>query len=379
MAFTFVHTADWQIGKPFGNVDPAAAGVLQEARFEAIERVGRAAAASGARHVVVAGDVYDAQNLPPGLVRRALSAMARFPAISWHLLPGNHDPARTGGFWYRLAAAGLPANVHPILEAAPVVMETGAVLLPAPLKSRTAGADPTAWMDAAATPEGTIRIGLAHGSVRRFSSTEESPVEIAPDRARRSGLSYLALGDWHGCVRINERTWYSGTPEQDRFMDNEAGFALVVRCEGAGADPHVERVRTGRFHWLKRAIVVRDAGDLDEIDRDIAACGARPEDILLRLELSGRLSLTRHQGVTRWIEELADRHLRHVEADLDRLLLAAGEDEALAELGPAGELGQAARRLMAIAADEGDPRSAVAAAALVRLSEFAALVRKEAE
>ena len=37
------------------------------------------------------------------------------------------------------------------------------------------------------------------------------------DRAGHAAQDYLALGDWHGTRRIDARTWYSGTPEHDRF------------------------------------------------------------------------------------------------------------------------------------------------------------------
>ena len=59
MAFRFIHTADWQIGKVFRFVDGAEMGGFQLARLEAITRIGRLAEEHHARHVMVAGDVYD--------------------------------------------------------------------------------------------------------------------------------------------------------------------------------------------------------------------------------------------------------------------------------------------------------------------------------
>ena len=55
----FIHTADWQIGKVFRFLDDATVGVLQEARLEAISRIGRLALEHGAPTVLVAGDIYD--------------------------------------------------------------------------------------------------------------------------------------------------------------------------------------------------------------------------------------------------------------------------------------------------------------------------------
>ena len=59
MAFRFMHTADWQIGKVFRFVDGTEMGGLQLARLEAITRIGKLAEENNVRHVIVAGDVYD--------------------------------------------------------------------------------------------------------------------------------------------------------------------------------------------------------------------------------------------------------------------------------------------------------------------------------
>lgn len=134
--------------------------------------------------------------------------------VRFLLLPGNHDPLRADGLWSRLAA-DTPANVSALTEARPLELGTGdggqAVLLPAPLAHKRSVADPTRWFDQAETPPGALRIGLAHGSVQTFGG-DADPNLVAVDRARRAGLAYLALGDWHGRTRIDERTYYSGTP-----------------------------------------------------------------------------------------------------------------------------------------------------------------------
>lgn len=89
-------------------------------------------------------------------------------------------------------------------------------------------------MDEVDLPEGFIRVGLAHGSVRGSGSgARDVPNFIAPDRPRLAGLSYLALGDWHG--QINDRCWYSGTSEIDAFDVICGGQALLVEIMGVKA------------------------------------------------------------------------------------------------------------------------------------------------
>jgi len=109
MTFTFIHTADWQLGKPFANFPSDLAGELAAAA--AIGRIAAIAEKRGARHVLVAGDIFDAEDLSTNVLRRAMELMAVHASITWVLLPGNHDPARHGGVWDRVQRFGAPGNV----------------------------------------------------------------------------------------------------------------------------------------------------------------------------------------------------------------------------------------------------------------------------
>src|SRR3546814_3776112 len=52
--------------------------------------------------------------------------------------------------------------------------------------------------------------------------------------AKRSSLDYLALGDWHGTLKVEPRTWYAGTPETDGFQRDEPGHALMIELKTVG-------------------------------------------------------------------------------------------------------------------------------------------------
>ena len=64
-----------------------------------------------AAHVLVAGDVFDSSTVADQLLRQTMARLAKHGGLTWHLLPGNHDPLRAGGVWDRLARIGVPANV----------------------------------------------------------------------------------------------------------------------------------------------------------------------------------------------------------------------------------------------------------------------------
>lgn len=290
MAFAFIHTADWQIGKSFGGFAPDVTVQLRAARLDAIDNIAALARCEGVSHVLVAGDVIDSELIDDAGLRQPLARMAAYPAVTWHLLPGNHDPARPSGVWERMSALGLPGNIHAYLVPREREIETGVVLLPAPLAAKAMRNDPTAWMDAAPSPEGALRIGLAHGSVRGFGSIGEAAVPIDSGRRASARLDYLALGDWHGVKEIAAGVWYAGTPEPDSFADNGTGHALVVRLHGAGAPAEVRIAPTATHTWLSRRLVLARLADIEPVEAEIAALGADRRKIVLSLVLEGVVS-----------------------------------------------------------------------------------------
>ena len=134
----FLHTADWQLGKRFGQFEDALAGRLTQARVDVVERIRDAARERGIGHVLVAGDVWDVEQPSESSIRQPLAIMGEDPDIRWWLLPGNHDPARAHGLWSRVADIK-PDNVELLLDGEPREMEAGVSLLSAPWTSKPAG------------------------------------------------------------------------------------------------------------------------------------------------------------------------------------------------------------------------------------------------
>jgi DNA repair exonuclease SbcCD nuclease subunit len=377
MPLRFVHSSDLQIGRSFAFAPSETAAVLAAERFDVLDRLAQAARAAGAPRILVAGDVFDSTQLSDHTLDRALSRMATAADRVWHLLPGNHDPHRPGGLWERLSRKGWPANVRAHLAPEPVPLdpvpgEPHAVLLPAPLSHRRTPGDPTAWMDQATTPEGALRIGLAHGAVAGFGAEEGAEVNpIAPDRAARAGLAYLALGDWHRTLRVGPATWYSGTPEPDRFRiapDGEGtrcggGIALAVAIDGPTV--RVERMPTGRFVWHLVERVLAETAEIDALaDRFLAMPDAA--DIVLRLAPRGALTLAGRERFRDRIEEALAARLRWLDLDLSALDVRP-EDAELAAIDLEGAVRIAADRLAAVARDPASPQAGAARRALVEL------------
>lgn len=357
----FIHTADWQLGKPFGRFEPDVRAALSEARFDAIDAIGKAAVQHGAGHVLVAGDIFDSEGPEDRTIIQAISRMGRHPC-RWWLLPGNHDFARNGGLWDRVrqrAGAGITILADP----EPHELEPGLWLLPAPLTHRHNDDDPTAQFDDMATPDARIRIGIAHGSIRDFGTQGETKNQIALDRARRSGLDYLALGDWHGVLKVDARTWYGGTPETDRFQRDEPGHALLVDIV-EDREPTVTPIRTGRFQWIRRSWTVNDKTGFDAECEQLLGAIDIPAT-LLELSLAGITSLADRIAMLGRLENDIGHRVRYLDVRPSDLVGRPNEDD-LAALAVEGMLGVAAAKLSA-RIEAGGPEALVAKRALERL------------
>jgi DNA repair exonuclease SbcCD nuclease subunit len=362
MAFRFIHTADWQIGKPFGNFPSETAFALKSERLRAVERIAVQARAGGADAVLIAGDAFDTNTVSDKMLVQTLEALRGFDGL-WIFLPGNHDAAESHSVWTRLRAMSLPANVVIADEAAPLDLWGGrAIVLPAPLRRRRDAQDLTRWFDAAATPEGAIRVGLAHGSVaNRLPGSSEASNEIAEDRADRAALNYLALGDWHGTLEIASRTYYSGTPEPDRHKANESGNIQFVAIDGPAASPTVERLKVGRFSWVQIEAELLDGTCAKALDA-LEALTNEPRDSVVALRLSGSISLAERRrlqtALTGW-----DARLHHLDIDDDALRDEPTPDD-LDAIDTAGFVRLAVDRLKAKALDPADPERHAARMAL---------------
>lgn len=333
----FLHTADWQVGRQYSNFAPDDAAALAEARLSVIERIAALAREEAVDAVLVAGDVFDAQTVSDRTIRRLFNAMRDYTG-PWILIPGNHDAALAESVWTRAQRLGaVPDNAHLALR--PEVLEfaeAGFAVLPAPLTQRHTQSDLTGWFDQAETPQGLLRIGLAHGSVEGILAEEvDSPNPIAANRADTARLDYLALGDWHGSKEIGPRVWYSGTPEQDRFKGNDPGNVLLVDIPEAGAEPRVEIRPTGQHPWIQMTERLAVSSDLEQL---ISKLEQQPEKAVVALRLEGEITLLGKQQLEGSLS-VAEARFRSLRYDLSDLSLLA-TDEDIAALHADGYVGE---------------------------------------
>lgn len=364
--FRFIHSSDLHLGKRFGNFAGDLPGRLREARHAALGRLAQHAREQGAAAILLAGDTFDTETPAPDLRRQALAEMAHHAAIRWVLLPGNHDSLQAAQLWETLRGEA-PENVTLACAGEPVRLADSAVLLPAPCTTRRPGRDLTQWMDGAATPEGILRIGLAHGAIRSFSEDGGGADVIAPDRARLAGLDYLALGDWHGAVEVDARTRYCGTPEPDRFKHERPGEALLVDIAAAGAPPAITPLPTAGFAWRTLDLHLFDGDDPGPAVAALLPEPRQRRQTLARVVATGRSRLAGRAALTAAVEAATpDFAFLHLD---DSGLATECEAEDLDGIDRGGALREAAEALLAEAGDETRPAAEreIARAALARL------------
>ncbi|MEE3099492.1 MAG: DNA repair exonuclease, partial [Pseudomonadota bacterium] len=186
-----------------------------------------------------------------------------------------------------------------------------------------------------------------------------------------AGLDYLALGDWHGQVRVDARTWYSGAPEPDRFLHRAPGRALVVSLPGPGAEPEVRPVETGEFGWETAELALLPGEDPAARLAALLPDPARRRRTLLRLVATGRARLPERAALLEAVGHAApDFAFAEIRAEALALEPEAADLDAIDR---AGALRDAAEALLAEAADPALPDAdrAAAAAALARLHAYA--------
>lgn len=361
MSVRFIHTADWQVGKPFGNVLGDAGAALRRQRVDTVAALARLASERQVDAVLVAGDTFDSNEVEDRTIYQLLTSLAPFSG-KWVFLPGNHDAALPHSVWTRLRRLSSGTNIVIAENPSPIVLRDGAaVILPAPLKRRRESSDLTGWLDHAETPPGVIRIGLAHGSVtNRLPAASEATNAIADTRAETARLDYLALGDWHGTVEIAPRTWYPGTPETDRHRNNASGNVLLVEVDHAGAAPRVEIISVGAFAWRRLEVSILD-GDASVVSSALRSLDTEPGRTVVDLALSGFVSLAERYRLETELTQWRAR-LHHLNVDDEALREEPTADD-LDALG-SGFVRLAVERLGATAEDAAGGEQATARMAL---------------
>lgn len=355
----FVHTADWQLGMTRYFLNGEAQPRYSAARRDVVASLGPLAQDAGAEFVVVAGDVFEDNQLAPRVVSQSLEAM-RAIGIPVYLLPGNHDPLDASSVYTSaLFTAECPENVTVLDRAGVYQVRPGLEIVAAPWRSKAPTTDLIADVLDDLPADGVTRIAVGHGAVDILVPDKDRPslIRLAALEAAiaRGAVHYVALGDKHSRMQVGStgRVWYSGSPEVTNYDDIEPdpGHVLVVDIDEDAVHVDARRVGTWRFISLHRAVDnSRDVADLD-INLDLMP---DKERTVIRLGLSGSLTVTDKATLDACLDKYARLLAALVPWDKRTDIAVVPADGEFDDLGIGGFAASAVDELVATARSGGD-------------------------
>jgi DNA repair exonuclease SbcCD nuclease subunit len=357
MTVRFIHTSDWQLGMTRHFLSSEAQARFTQARIDAIRTIGTVAREEGASFVVVAGDVFESNQLEPRTVRRTIEALRDVP-VPVFLLPGNHDPLDASTI-YRSATfvEHKPDHVIVLDDSSPRQVAPGVEVVGAPWPSKRVVKDLVQTATAElATVDSTARVLVAHG-VPRDPLAGENPAAIDLDLAEAAiadrRIAYLALGDRHSTTSLGSSgaIWYSGAPEPTAYDETDPGNVLVVELHDGRVSKVAPR-RVGAWTFLQESFELDSDTGVEPLANWLDACVAK-DRCAVRLNLYGTISLSTDAQ----LQELLDRH-RDVFGALEVIgsadaLVVRPDDDDFADLQLTGFIDRAVDELREVATRTG--------------------------
>ena len=376
----FLHTADWQLGMTRHYLNGEAQPRYSAARRDVVTALGPIAREVGAEFVVVAGDVFEHNQLAPRDVSLSLEAMRGIGAPVY-LLPGNHDPLDASSVYSSpLFTDERPDNVIVLDRPGVHEVRPGLQLVAAPWYSKAPTTDLVAQVLESLPADGVTRIVVGHGAVDILVPDKDRASLIRLDALEaaiaRGAVHYVALGDKHSRMSVGStgRVWYSGSPEGTNYDDIEPDPGQVLVVDVAETDParavqvDARRVGVWRFVSLRHSVDNgRDIADLD-INLDLMP---DKERTVIRLGLTGSLTVTDRAALDVCLDRYARLFAALIPWDKQTDIAVMPADGEFDDLGIGGFAAAAVEELVATARSTGedadDARAALAL--LLRLHE----------
>jgi len=323
-------TGDNHIGLRYARHEQAAA--LASKRIEALDRMVEIANREDCGLFVVAGDLFENLRAARRDIQAVLTKLSGFYGTV-AVLPGNHDYYdRDSKFWQQFEEiAARMDNLVLLKEYRPYPLTIDGedvVLYPALCTSQHSapGQNNLGWIAREVmAPDGTYRIGVAHGAVEGETIDSEGQYFLMSRRELEqigvdlwlighTHVPFPALGDDWTC---GERIFNAGTHVQTDVACNTDGQCFLIELD-RDRSVRARRVTTGNVRF-RRMTMALSAGQMERQLR--ASLDPLPDDSVVELILSG--------AVTR--EEYADRHALLARL-LERFLEGSYSDSALSEV-----------------------------------------------
>lgn len=245
-----------------------AAARFSQDRIDAIRRLGALAAEHDAGFIVVAGDVFESNQLSSQIVARTIEALQSLP-VPVFLLPGNHDPLDASSIFSSPEFAQLDESVIVIKDALPIPVPgvPHVEVVGAPWRTKHPDSDLCADMLAGLEPDpARIRVAVCHGQPDVLSPDKARPELINLTEAEAAladgRIHYLALGDRHSVTQVGSsgRIWFSGATVATDFTETEPNRALLVELSSDHCT--VEPLDVGEWSFIAEHFELNGSEDL---------------------------------------------------------------------------------------------------------------------
>ncbi|HED13777.1 MAG TPA: hypothetical protein ENI62_09025 [Gammaproteobacteria bacterium] len=270
----FIHSSDWQLGMTRAFLSAEALSRFSQARIDAIATLGDLAKAHEAQFIIVAGDVFESNQLSRQTLMRAIDALESL-SVPIFLLPGNHDPLDAASIFSTDEFMRVSEHIIVLrdMESVAVPGVPDVEVVGAPWRTKHPSSDLCRDLaDSLAPASNIIRIAVAHGQTDTLSPDPSRPEVIdlanAEKAIRDHKFHYLGLGDRHSVTEVGStaRVHYSGAPVATAFDEDDPNKALLVELEPDG-QCRVEPLEVGAWLFIAEQRAMNGPKDLAAFEK----------------------------------------------------------------------------------------------------------------
>ena len=307
-------TGDTQLDKSFGTLGDSATAFRKQL-LSTFKRV--MAEAKDYDLVLVAGDVFDREGTPTGVIEEVADVFAacKTPTV---VLAGNHDSLKSGipRVLHAALAQRNAAHVFVPLQREPLLFpELGVTVYPVPLANRGDLSNQYDWIPEREEEQG-VRVALMHGALDSIPDGT-----IPTNVATIQDLDLVVCGDQHGPshgdehasvlfnseVSIQRRLVYAMAPEAQHINQGFVGAYTEVVMTKTGEIETLNRIEVGELRFLNSTVSLgEEEGVEDALDEAMSPVQDRaPELTSIRLTLEGNISHDQNESLQVKLSELS--------------------------------------------------------------------------
>lgn len=316
MSLKIMHTGDIHLGMKFNQYSQISSE-LENARYQALENVVKAANNKKANLLAVAGDLFDKANIKQKNIKRTAAILDKFAGDAVVILPGNHDyndgiSKLWDKFKEEIKGRMLVLESEKVYELAEFSIP--AAVYSAPCDSKLSAENKIGWIkDLETRPDCKYHIALAHGALKGFSpDLNDNYFQMGKEELLAIKMDLWLLGHSHLSYPqqdkvANQKIFNNGTPEPDGMDCSHPGYAWYIELnENQDGDKEIsaERIKTGNYHFSDLEKEIASERDLEKVINNILQL--EPEKKILRLKLRGELKRSEFNNKDQYLRKLRD-------------------------------------------------------------------------